>query len=142
MNEEIIKNIIEKYKAGESSLQEEKKLFNTAKKMEEPLKKWSFFVKHNQKHIPENLNEKLWKSFEEKIKKPNKLKIGLFSTAASIALIFSLFFFNTHQNELSESEKSALLEEAKSMFVDENQHQETYNKILENDLIIVYTKTN
>ncbi|WP_439133009.1 hypothetical protein [Polaribacter sp.] len=142
MNEETIKNIIEKYKAGASSLEEEKRLLQSAKKMEHPLKKWFDFVKLNQNKIPENFKDTLWESFEAKTKKTQKLKVGLWSVAASITLILSLFVYNMNSNELSESEKSALLEEAKSMFEDEKKEQMIYNKILENDLIIVYTKIN
>ncbi len=142
MNEETIKNIIEKYKAGASSLEEEKRLLHSAKKMEQPLKKWFDFVKLNQNKIPKNFNDSLWESFEAKTKKTQKRKVGLWSVAASITLVLSLFVYNMNSNELSESEKSALLEEARSMFVDDNKEQKIYNKILENDLIIVYTITN
>lgn len=142
MNEETIKNIIQKYKAGESSLDEEKILFNSVKKTEESIQTWASFVKKSRIISTENLNEKLWKSFEKKTKKLNKFRLGILSAAASIALIFSIFIYNNHQNELSESEKSALLEEARNMFVDENKQQDIYQKILENELIIVYTKEN
>lgn len=142
MNEETIKHIIQKYKAGESSLEEEKILFDSVEKTKESIQTWASFVKKSRITSPENLNEKLWTSFEMKTKKPNKFRIGMFSAAASIALIFSIFIYNNHQNKLSESEKSALLEEARNMFVDENKQQEIYQKILENELIIVYTKVN
>lgn len=142
MNEETIKNILEKYKAAKTSLEEEKKLFCSIQKMDKPLKKWSFFVKQNQNKIPENLNDKLWVSFEEKTKTPHTFNVSLWAMAASLAFLFSVFVYNTYTDEMSESEKSALLEEAKKMFVDKNKEQKIYKKILENDLIIVYTKTN
>jgi hypothetical protein len=141
MSEENSNDIIQKYKSGTSSLEEEKLLFNSAEKMEEPLKKLSSFVKQNQKKIPENLNDTLWESFEEKTKKSNKFKIGILSAAASIALIFSLFIYNNNQNTLTETEKQALLNEAKNMFIEADEEKAMYRKILENELVIVYIKT-
>ncbi|MGK0411845.1 MAG: hypothetical protein ACJA1B_000027 [Polaribacter sp.] len=141
MSEENSNDIIKKYKSGTSSLEEEKLLFNSAEKMDEPLKIWADFVKQNQKEIPENLNDKLWESFEEKTKKSNKFKIGILSTAASIALIFSLFIYNNNQNTLTETEKQALLNEAKNMFIEADEEKAMYRKILENELVIVYAKT-
>ena len=141
MSEENSNDIIKKYKSGTSSLEEEKLLFNSAEKMDEPLKIWADFVKQNQKEIPKNLNDTLWESFEEKTKKSNKFKIGILSAAASIALIFSLFIYNSNQNTLTETEKQALLNEAKNMFIEADEEKAMYRKILENELVIVYIKT-
>jgi len=141
MSEENIKSIIKKYKSASSSLEEEKLLFSSTEKMDEPLKIWTDFVRQNQKKAPENINDTLWASFEEKTKKTNKFKIGVLSAAASIALIFSLFMYNSNQNTLTEIEKQALLNEAKSMFIEADEEKAMYRKILENELVIVYTKT-
>lgn len=142
MNEENINKIIQKYKAGESSLEEEKTLFNTINDSEESIQSWASFVKKNTIKTPENLNEKLWDAFEEKTRKPNQLKIRVLSAVASIALILSLFIYNTNKNEMSETQKATLLEEARNMFADAKEEKEVYKKILENELVIVYTKTN
>lgn len=140
MSEETIKNIIQKYKAGESSLEEEKHLFNSEEKMEKPFKIWSSFVIQNQNEIPENLNEKLWISFEEKTKRKSKFKITVLSAAASIVFLLSFFFYNNNQSKLKEIEKAALLEEAKRMF-NNTDNEEMYTKLLEDELVIVYIKT-
>ncbi len=142
MSEENINDIIKKYKAGTSSLEEEKILFNSTDLADDSIKPWASFVKKTKIETPENFNEKLWTSFDAKTKNPSKLKVGVLSAAASIALIFSLLFYNSNKSELSESKKSVLLEEAKSMFADKNKEKAVYKKILENDLIIVYSKTN
>ena len=55
--------------------------------------------------------------------------------------MFSIVFYNSSKNELSESEKEALLNEAISMFENTNQIKENHRVILENELVIVYTKT-
>lgn len=141
MKEETIKNRIEKYKNGETSLEEDKFLFDEVDENQLEMKLLSDFVKENKVKIPANLNDRLWKSFDEKTAKKNRFKIGFFSAAASIVLVLSLFLYNNTQNKLSETEKAALLEEARNMFEDTPKEKEVYTKILENELVIVYTKT-
>lgn len=140
MKEEPIKNLIKKYNLGKTTLKEEKELFESDAITNESFRKLFNFIKNNKKQAPDNFNENLWNSFEKKTTKPNRFKIGLLATAASIALIVSLYISNTNQNELSYSEKEALLNEAKSMFAATNE-VEAYQVLFENELVVVYTKT-
>ncbi|WP_159948744.1 hypothetical protein [Polaribacter septentrionalilitoris] len=140
MSEENINNIIQKYEAGKSSLVEEKILFNNADEANENLKTWATYVKRNQAKVPENLNEKLWKSFEDKTAKKNNFKLGFVSTAASIALIMSFYLFSRSDNKLRQNEKEALLNEAKNMFQDSIENNPIHRILLEDELVIVYTK--
>ncbi|PQB03160.1 hypothetical protein BST83_17745 [Polaribacter filamentus] len=139
MKEETIKNLIEKYKKGETSLSEEKELFNSVNETRSEIANLSQFIKNNQIKTPENLNEELWESFDEKSVKNNKFRIGIYSAAASILLIFSLYFWNFEPNKMTYNEKLALLNEAKSMFADESLKEINHTIILETDLVIVYT---
>ena len=141
MSEESINNIIEKYKAGTSSLDEEKTLFNSKDNTEESIKLWSLFVKKNKLNAPKNLNEKLWDSFEKKDNIYNKNKIWLYSAVATIALLVSVYINSVNENSLTNSEKQALLNEAKSMFADSNENNYVNQIILESELVVVYTKT-
>ncbi len=140
MKEETIKNRIEKYKNGETSLKEEEQLFNNVGENQPGIEVLSGFVKENKINIPPNLNDTLWKSFEEKTTKNNRFKIGFFSAAASILLLVSLYFGFLNNDELSYDEKQALLNEAKSMFSDAEVKQTIHNIIIETDFVIVYTK--
>jgi len=140
MREETIKNYIEKYKNGETSLKEEIKLFNEVDDNQPEIKILADFVKQNQINTPHNLNDKLWESFDEKTAKNNNFKIGFFSAAASILLLVSLYFGTLNKNELSYKEKEAMLNEAKSMFSEAEVKQTIHNIIIETDFIIVYTK--
>ena len=140
MKEETIKNRIEKYKNGETSLKEEKRLFDEVYENESEIKILAGFVEENKIETPYNLNDKLWNSFEKKTAKKNRFKIGIFSAAASILLLVSLYFGFLNENELSYNEKEALLNEAKSMFSDAEVKQTIHNIIIETDFIIVYTK--
>ena len=140
MKEETIKNRIEKYKNGETSLKEEKRLFDEVDENESEIKILAGFVEENKIEIPYNLNDKLWNSFEKKTAKKNRFKIGIFSAAASILLLVSLYFGFLNNDELSYNEKQALLNEAKSMFSDAEVKQTIHNIIIETDFVIVYTK--
>lgn len=140
MKEETIKNRIEKYKNGETSLKEEKRLFDEVYENESEIKILAGFVEENKIEIPYNLNDKLWNSFEKKTAKKNRFKIGIFSAAASILLLVSLYFGFLNNDELSYNEKQALLNEAKSMFSDAEVKQTIHNIIIETDFVIVYTK--
>jgi hypothetical protein len=141
MKEETIKSLIEKYKLGTSSLQEEEFLFNNTSESDTGIKTWSTFVKNHKKEAPENFNNTLWESFEKRNIKNNKFRIGVLSAAASIVLIISLYISINSQNELTDGQKKVLLNEAKNMFLDVNQEQITQNIIIENELIVVYTKS-
>ena len=140
MKEETIKNRIEKYKNGETSLKEEKRLFDEVDENESEIKILAGFVEENKIETPYNLNDKLWNSFEKKTAKKNRFKIGIFSAAASILLLVSLYFGFLNNDELSYNEKQALLNEAKSMFSDAEVKQTIHNIIIETDFVIVYTK--
>ncbi|PQJ80257.1 hypothetical protein [Polaribacter porphyrae] len=139
MKEEHIKNLIQKYKSGTTSLEQEKTLFETTDIPDNSIKKVSSFVKNSKKEVPENFNEKLWDSFEGKTKKSNKFNYGWLSVAASIVLIITLYMYSNKETEMTIAEKEALLNEAKAMFENEKQ-EENYKIILENELVIVYSK--
>tara|TARA_R110002050_G_scaffold215386_2_gene351479 strand:- start:597 stop:1019 length:423 start_codon:yes stop_codon:yes gene_type:complete len=138
MKEESIKNFIEKYKSGTSSLEEEIFLFDSKKVTNSSIQMIFSFIKKNKKEVPQNFNDKMWMSFDKKTKKMNQFRIGLLSTAASIVLLLSIYISN--KNELTNSEKEALLIEAKSMFIAKNQKEKNYTIIIQNELVVVYTK--
>ena len=141
MREDNINNLIKKYKSGTSSLEEEQFLFDNLDKLDSDIKATAVFVKVNRKEVPGNLNEKLWDSFDEKKKNPNKFKYHFIAIAASIALLFTLFISNQKGSKQSYSDKVALLNEAKSMFKDTKESLTIHNIIIESDLIALYTKT-
>ncbi|MBU3011606.1 hypothetical protein KO506_09345 [Polaribacter vadi] len=141
MSEEHINNLIKRYKAGESSLEEEKLLFDAVDESNPEMKSVATFIQNNRITAPNNLNDKLWGSFEKRRSKSKRLKIGIFSAAASIALLVTFYINIDHQNKLSISEKQALLNEAKNMFSDVNSSENQHRIILESDLVVVYSKT-
>lgn len=140
MSEEHINNLIKKYKEGESSLEEEEFLFETVDESNPEMKSVSIFVKKSKIFAPSNLNNKLWESFEKRNNKSKRLKIGIFSAAASIVLISTLLITSFSGNQLTYNEKEALLNEAKNMFLEFDKSKSEYSVLVENDLLIVFTR--
>jgi hypothetical protein len=140
MKEENIKNLIEKYKLGTSSLAEEQFLFDNIDKSDAAIEASSVFVKINKKEIPDNFNDKLWESFEEKTSNSNQFKYRFLAVAASLTLIITLFTGNIGGSKLNYGEKEALLNEAQMMFLNSEETLPIQTIIVENDLIVVYTE--
>jgi len=140
MSEENIKNLIDKYKSGISSLEEELMLFDNVDESQPEIKTWASFVKKNKKVAPDNFNDDLWQTFDKKTSKSKQFKIGLISAAASVLLICTLFFANQKNEGLTNKEKEALLNEAKEMFIEFDASKPKYNVLVESDLLTVYTK--
>ncbi len=138
MREENINNLITKYKLGTSSLKEEQFLFNNADDKEPVIKKLSAFAKKNKKIVPDDLNNRLWESFEKRRIRKNRFRIKLVAVAASILLIITIYISTISQHKMSYSEKEALLSQAQKMFTDP---LPIHNVIIESDLVIVYMKT-
>lgn len=141
MKEDKIENLIEKYEAGASTLQEEQFLFDNAEKSKPEIEVWSTFVKQNKRKAPENFNDALWDSFQNRKIRKRRFVTGIMSAAASIILIIALFIGNPGQKKLSYSEKEAFLNQALDMFAGTEQIQTQHSIIYENDLIIIYTST-
>jgi hypothetical protein len=66
MKDENFKNLIDKYDAGHSSIQEEKLLHNNINEKDTAMKAWSTFVQNHKIETPKNFNEQLWEEFEPK----------------------------------------------------------------------------
>lgn len=138
MKKETTKNLIKKYEAGTSTLEEERQLFDSTHESEAKIEALSHFVKQNKIEIPEGFNDTLWDSFEKKNNRTRKLKFGILSAAASVLLIITLFISYPTQQELSYSEKEALLTESLNMFANTNEVKREHTIIYESDLIIIY----
>ncbi len=139
MKESKIAKLYEKYKEGDTSLNEERFIFDNAKDSEPALEVWSTFVKNNEVIAPQNFNDELWESFHNKRNKKRKIAGFIMSAAASALLLITLFVGNSRQGELSYSEKEALLNQALNMFPNTTHEVIERNIIYENEMIIVYT---
>lgn len=140
MKKDSIKNIIEKYNTGNSTLEEEQFLFEATEISEPKFKALGAFVNAHKQTAPKGFNATQWEAFEKKTSKNRRFRIGMLAAAASIALLIMLTINNLKPKELSYAEKKALLDEVLSMFPETEQIQTAQDIVYEDDLVIVYTK--
>lgn len=138
MKEGDFEKLIEKYKEGNTTLKEEKKLFNNAQNLDPSFAAWSTFVRKNKTETPKEFNDALWKSFENKKTGKRKILWSIVAIAASILLIFSIYISSQTQDEQSYAEKERLLNQAKNMFADNKQKEIQYSVFYENEILTVY----
>ncbi|MEM6318428.1 MAG: hypothetical protein AAF960_12215 [Bacteroidota bacterium] len=131
--------LIAKYREGISTLEEENFLFNNAVHSEPSLEAWSLFVKNNKIEAPENFNDSLWISFQNKKVKKRRRFISVLSAAASVLLIISFFAINKSSEKQSYAEKERLLRQALEMFDDLKQKEIQQTIFYENEMIVLYT---
>jgi len=141
MKEDEIEKLVEKYKKGDSTLNEENILFNNAKNLESSFERWSTFVKNNKTKAPKDFNNTLWESFQNKKTRKRRGFIRIFSAAASVIVLISIFISNREQKGQSYFEKEVLLNQALDMFDSFEQKEVRHNVFYENKMIIVYTTT-
>lgn len=139
MKESKLKKLLEVYKAGETTLEEERFLFEQAKDAEPSWEAWSTFVKNNKIGTPKDLNDSLWESFEPKTRGRRKKVVVMLSVAATVLVLVALTIGNLGQKELSYSEKEALLNEALELFPETTEEVTEREVIYENEMITVYT---
>lgn len=131
--------LIGKYLEAESNLKEEQEIFNAETENSE-LDPWLNFAKKTRVKAPENLNDSVWKSIQNKRKASRRIIYGLVATAASVALVISLSVNSSKKQ--SYEEKEALLKEALAMFEENEPQQELWNIIYEDEMIVLYTAQN
>ena len=141
MKEERIENLIKKYQAGASTLDEEQFLFNNSEKSEPTMEAWSAFVKRNKNEAPQNLNGKLWHSFRNRRNKKRRFLFGTVSAAASVLLIIAVITFIPEQKKLSYAEKEAILNQVQDLFAGTEQDVIQQSIIYENEMIVIYTSS-
>lgn len=141
MKKESIKTLKEKYYAGSTSLEEEQQLIRESSQEDSSTGKIASFLEGQKYQVPHGFNDELWHSFEERITVPKKSRRWIWSAAASIVLLLSFYFLNIHEENADEIRKQALLEEAKSMFVDQEEPIKTDKILFEDETLIVYTST-
>ena len=139
MKEEKIERLIEKYKEGNSTLNEEQFLFDHVKDSELSLEAWFTFVKNNKRVTPNNFNDTLWESFQNKKIGKRKRFVRIISAAASVILLISIYIAYPKQKELSYSEKEDLLNQALNLVSNSDLTDIRQNIIYENDMVIIYT---
>ncbi|MEL7268313.1 MAG: hypothetical protein AAGL34_01920 [Bacteroidota bacterium] len=139
MKESKLKKLLEAYKAGETTLEEEQFLLEQTKEAEPSWEAWSTFIENNKIATPKDLNDRLWESFEPKTRSRRNKFVVMLSAAATVLVLVALAMGNLGQDELSYSEKEALLNEALELFPETTEEVTEREVIYENEMITVYT---
>lgn len=141
MNKEEANRLFEKYREGETSLEEEMRLFS-ADSQEPEMAEWSRFVKEQKQTAPPNLQDNIWSAIRSRRQGKRRFLYTLSGIAASIAL-FLVFYFVVPNNEARElAEKEAALKEAWSLFSEETSAEDDQSILYEDELIKIYVAAN
>jgi GTP-binding protein EngB required for normal cell division len=141
MKDKNIKTLIDKYEAGQSSIDEEKIIIDAVKDSNSNDNQWFKFLKQQSTKVPVDFNEKLWEKFDDKTQSKRKLIISILSTAAAVLLFATLYFGGNQQEGMSYKEKAALLNQAIEMTSNQEQDIAKQDILYEDQTIIIYTKT-
>lgn len=135
-----IKNWMEKYTSGQSTLAEEAYHVKNVEKSADNSSLWFRYLKKEKIKTPTDLNEKIWDKIQKREKKTKlrKLVIGSMSIAASLLLLLLFFKPEPNPKPYSLAEKQALLKEAMAMFENDNINKRNKKVLYEDDIIIIY----
>ena len=141
MSKEKSDDLIKKYFAAKTSLEEEEELFNTINQ-QPGIEAWATFIRKNRKKAPPNLKGSVWAAIQTRKRKKQRFLVSLSGVAASIVLLVSFLIYNTSNRDIEYNEKAVLLNEALSMFPDENQTRLKQDVIYEDGMIVIYFESN
>ena len=96
---------------------------------------WSLYVEGHKQPVPPGIGEKVWAGIRPRKQKQQRIILAT-SIAASLGLLVS--FFIPASQEQSDAEKRRLLQEALSMFPEEEKTPNEEDIIYEDDMIIIY----
>lgn len=139
MSQEKSDKLLKKYLEAESSLEEEKALFNRANQ-EPELAAWASYVRERKKQAPAHLRGAVWQAIQRRRRKKQRLLMRLSGLAAAVALLVSLFIYDANIRQMELREKAALLEEALALFPDEKPSAPQQQVIYEDGLIVIYAE--
>ncbi len=133
--------LVEKYLAAATTLEEEETLFD-GENQQPGLAEWATYRKQKRKRAPSNLPDTIWSAIQRRRRNRRRILIGV-PAAASIAFIVVSLILSSgplpqDEGPITYDEKEALLKEALSMFPDEKPTTAEENIIYEDDLVIIY----
>ena len=84
------------------------------------------------------MNDSIWASIETRKRKKQRYLFSLSGVAASITLLLAFFIYNNVNSRGGYAEKEALLNEALSMFSEEEPTLQRKTILYEDELVIIY----
>ncbi len=137
MNKLRNKELINKYLEGETSLGEEKELFNEQVPTDKNIERWSHYKSHMSKKAPDELKGLIRSKLQSSQSQQLNIRLAILSAAAMMVILFSFWVYNSQSTkEMSLEQKREVLKEALRLFEDEAPPP---SKVLyEDELIIIY----
>ncbi len=139
MKEDRLDKLIEKYRQGNTSLEEEQILFENANDINPSLEAWSDFVLRNKVSTTSDFNQQQWASFQKKTTKKPMKTIGILSAAASIVLIMTMYIQIQKSKQNKAFETEALFNQVLNMVEDTEDTEIPQSILYENEMLIIYT---
>lgn len=135
-------NLIDKYLAAETTLEEEETLFD-GKNQQPGVAEWATYRNHKRNKAPSNLPDTIWSTIQKRRRNRQRMLIGLPAVAASIAFVVFVLIYDEGDQQVAPrrityDEKEALLHEALSLFSEEQPTTSKQNVIYEDDVVIIY----
>ncbi|MEM9325275.1 MAG: hypothetical protein AAGA85_06455 [Bacteroidota bacterium] len=135
-------NLIDKYLAAETTLEEEETLFD-GKNQQPGIAEWATYRNRKRNKAPSNLPDTIWSTIQKRRRNRQRMLIGLPAVAASIAFVVFALIYDAGDQQVAPrpityDEKEALLHEALSLFSEEQPTTSKQNVIYEDDVVIIY----
>lgn len=141
MKKETIESLVKKYREGNTTLKEEEFLKDNVSKSDVNIHNWLSNVGSKKNDLPQDFEESMWRTFQDKTSNKRKLSFELFSAAASILLLITLMNTNFESKELSYSEKEALLKEALSLYDSTETSNDNESIFYQDEIVVIYKTT-
>ena len=140
MEKRIFKDLMKKYAAGHSTLEEEAFLIKNSTNKKSLETQWLRYVNGKKKIPAADLNAKVLEAINKKEKKSQnrKLVVGFMTIAASLLLLLIYFRPEPIPETKSLAEKQALLKEALAMFDNNSINKKNKKVLYEDEIIIIY----
>lgn len=142
MKKEYINKQLQSYEEGLTSSAEEKELLSLLSNSGKGANSWFRYIQAQKKPVPQNLENDIWLTIQNREQKKKRMLIKISSIAASVILAVSIFLsiMPLNKKEMSYDEKIAAIEEAMAM-ISEPQEEIIFGEILyEDEILIIYTK--
>jgi len=136
MKKEQLNKLLELYKEGKTSRDEEKTLKEYYRK-DLDKNAWFNYISDNSKTIPEELEQSLNQSLEKRQQSARTIRRTLISAAAIALLLVSTFVFKPWQRnaQMSKAQIIATLNEVNELFIEEPEEI-----IYEDEALVIYLK--
>jgi len=136
MKKEQLNKLLELYKEGKTSRDEEKTLKEYYRK-DLDKNAWFNYISDNSKTIPEELEQSLNQSLEKRQQSARTIRRTLISAAAIALLLVSTFVFKPwlRNGQMSKAQIIATLNEVNELFIEEPEEI-----IYEDEALVIYLK--